>query len=411
MAGLLGRGEYTTRSRQDAKHARFAARRYCLLTNGIPKTILLIWIQCDERKPVCSGCKRHSTDCLYQIQKCPKARKGSCFSSQQTADQSLHSPPQNSLPISPSSELDIGDLELLHQFLTFTCKATAQLPEVTAQVQRSILPMAQAYPFVMRGVLAMAAIHLSRLRPSRQEHYAMMAAQHHSKAFPEFQSALQNITEENCHALISFSKRLLWCSMAREESSDGRRVASKGADSWLPSWFHLLRGSCYLVEFARPWIEGDVNICPPAESPVDYSETSAHQQVVSLMSELLPMAQSTSCETVLTALQESFARAAMRHQNTPYRHAINFWVGSLPDDYVESLQKKEPWALVVLAHFCVLFHRSETVWFMRGHAMRLMLSITECLDPSWKRFIQWPCEELGIERSWDRNADASMTEL
>lgn len=303
----------------------------------------------------------------------------------------------NSIPGSPSTELNLVDLELLHQYLTSTCIPTGQLPETTTHVQATVLPLAQAHPFVMHGMLAMAATHLSQLRPSRQAYYAMLSAKNHENALPEFRLALQDINSKNCHALIAYSKALVWCLMASDESSSQMRVAPGVECGWLPQWFPLLRGSCQIVEYSRTWIKEGPHVLQKLDSTVDYSETLGYRQISTLMSQLLPLTESLSCEIVLIALRESFVRASIHHHNTPFRNAINFWIGSLPDEYVVLLQKKEPWTLVALAHFCVLVHQCEFVWFMKGHATRLLLSIVECLDSTWRCYVQWPCKELGID--------------
>lgn len=305
--------------------------------------------------------------------------------------------PEKALPISPAPDLNLYDLELLHQFLTSTCFATAQLPEVTAQMQLTIPLLAQTYPFVMRGILARAATHLSRLRPSRQSHYAMLAASHHDKALTDFRTTLQNMNESNCNALVLYAKGLVWCALASHDPYDDPSVRPISDEEWLPQWFYLLRGSCQIVNASKDWLGDSPHAIYLQGSPTDFSDSPDDHQIAALLSELQPMFESTSCEMVLMTLREAFARTSIRPQNTPYRNAINLWVGALPDDYIKSLQQKEPWALIALAHFCVLFHRSETVWFMKGHGTRLLVTIIENLDIAWRRFVQWPCEELQIE--------------
>lgn len=298
-------------------------------------------------------------------------------------------------PISPT-ELNLGDLELLHQWITSTCIGPGQLPEVTAHVQKTIVPLGQAYPFVMRGILAMAATHLGRLRPERQSHYIMLAAMNHDISLPEFQSALQHISAENCLAVISYSKCLLWCSIVGNGSSKSTITISETKTSWLPQWFDLLRGSCLIVESCRAWIKGGPHVMPRLGATVDCAANSDDAHIRTLISDLQVLPECSSWMTVFDSLRDAFALASMRHLNTPTRNAINYWIGSLSDDHIKSLQEKEPWALVALAHFCVLLDRLETESFPDGHAKKLMLIITESLDVHWKRYIRWPCEEIGF---------------
>lgn len=56
----------------------------------------------------------------------------------------------------------------------------------------------------------------------------------------------------------------------------------------------------------------------------------------------------------------------------------------------------EIWTLTVLPYFCVLVHRSETVWFIKGHGIALLLSIRERFDPYWHKFLAWPEKQIDI---------------
>lgn len=74
--------------------------------------------------------------------------------------------------------MNLEDLELLHQYMTSTSITTGQLPDARIQMQIAVPQLAQTYHFVMRGILAKAAIHLSWLRPYRKQRYAILAAKH-----------------------------------------------------------------------------------------------------------------------------------------------------------------------------------------------------------------------------------------
>lgn len=300
---------------------------------------------------------------------------------------------------SPSTDLNVIDLELLHQYITSTCIANAQLPEITIYIQQSILPLAQMHLYVMRGILAMAAVHLSRLRPEYQAYYEMIATKHHNNAMSDFRSALQNINQANFEALISFSKGLLWSSLAKDPKSSGLKSTESTEDNWLPQWFHLLRGSCSIVESSRVWITKGPHLRANLDITLAYLQDTAVAQISTLISNLQNMTESPLCTTVLSALRESFARACIKSINTPYRSAINFWIASLPDEYYVLLQKDEPWALVALSYFCVLLYHSEPTWFIRINTTNLLLSITNRLDCAWQGFVEYPCSQLGILRT------------
>jgi hypothetical protein len=370
---------------------------------------------------------RYKTECRYlaSSESSKKRSVGSASCSPSTAEGShsaeteelsrVHAAPAIGLMVTPSSDLNIADLELLHHYVTSTCFATNQKVEVTTQLQIAVPTLAQAHPFLMHGILAQAATHLSRLRPSMQAHYSATAKRHRYLSLPDFRSELsKGICADNYLPLVFYSKKLLWCAMAagNEKGEDGGcDTPTMGHSDWLPSWFHLLRGSCYIVQSSKSWIPSEgvglhSTFCGP-QSAVQISNAGREKnlqlyedqvRLTQLSSYLLRALRysSPSASVVLSTLQEAFVCASLRDQNTPLRNALNLWVGSLPVEFVTLLRDKEPWSLVVLAHFAVLLHRSETVWFMKGRAVELLVSIVKFLPSEWLEVIQWPCEELGI---------------
>lgn len=349
--------------------------------------------------------------------------------------------PSTALLASPSRHLNLADLELLHHYIAFTCVASNQKPEATLYIQRTVPVLAQTHHFVMHGILAQAATHLSRLRPSSSMHYSMLAKMNHGRSLPTFRAALDaGLSSDNYLALVLYSKTLLWCSMASNQKRPDNLDANTGAENnaisdWIPTWFHLLRGSCSLVELSRSLVateELEPHVHPilrdssrgyallPHASSLNEQQAMADVRLLtdqerltqlSLRLQTTTMTQKYSrslslAPVVLSALGKAFVCASRLDHNTPYRNALNFWAASIPSEYVDLLREREPWALVVMAHFAILLHRSETVWFMKGHAAQLLTKIVDFLGVTdgadgygrwdWREWVRWPVEEIGL---------------
>nr|POE56491.1 sterol uptake control protein 2 [Quercus suber] len=351
--------------------------------------------KCDEQTPVCSGCKRHSTECRY-----PNAegrRDKIPMPSIPAPDVDVDAPLMRGLPIAPAAELNLGDLELWHQYLTCTCISTGKTPEAIAYDRELGPRLGLRFPFVMHGMLAMAATHLSRLRPASGSRYAIMAVRHQIASIADFRAALPSLNQNNYQALILYAKSLLWCSFATDEDCESQ-IALQSND-WLPRWFWLLHGSCQVVESARSWInDGPHTLYKPDRRIYETSPSSDDCRIGETMRQILARIGSDSmCSLVFTNLREAFARASLDQESTPLRNGMNTWVGSLSGGYIQLLRDEEPWALVALAFFCVLVDRSETVWFMKGHAKPLLVSIITRLDTTWRHHVDWPVAELGLD--------------
>lgn len=349
---------------------------------------------------MCSGCVRHNSKCSYSPR--PASADPTSHSSAATPnelDLSL-----SGRRLSSNAHLNLQDLELLHHWLTATCIATSQRPEATLEVQRSTPSLAQKSPFLMHGILAQAATHLARLRPSGRRYYSVVAAKHHAHALPEFRSALQIMDENNHAALIAFSFTLVWCAFARCDTltRDDSISRTLHSEHWLPDWLLLLRGSCLLIRRSKTWVERS-HVLLQTKVCSRFFSTPDHRNITALMRYLQELGASSTCHQVLLTLHHSFKLAWMRESNTPLRNAVNYWVASLPDEYLQALQAREPEALVILSYFCVLVYRSETRWFMRGHAIQLLQSIVERVTDTWKPQLVWPCEEIGLRLffCWD----------
>jgi len=71
---------------------------------------------------------------------------------------------------------------------------------------------------------------------------------------------------------------------------------------------------------------------------------------------------------------------------------VRIWPGRLSQEFVELVYSKDPRALVILAHYCVLLKRSNHVWYMEGLGVGLLESIREALPEEFLPWIEWALE-------------------
>jgi hypothetical protein len=57
--------------------------------------------------------------------------------------------------------------------------------------------------------------------------------------------------------------------------------------------------------------------------------------------------------------------------------------------FIRLLNEREQRALILLTHYCVLLKREEGVWYLDGHARRLLSIIEATLHEDVKRRIKW----------------------
>jgi hypothetical protein len=214
-------------------------------------------LQCDEVKPSCGTCTRYSSPCSYPTTVSyppPQTSEPASSSSSSLLPPLSHSlSPSFINPIS-NTQFNIEQLELLHFYTTTTAYTFTTLP-ARAQIYSHVVPqIAFQHPFLLGGILALSALQLSHLSPSRKVSLQQSATLYHDPALASFKVALQAVTRENCDAVYIFSTFLVayaWASsegkgnifFADEEEEDYGGDGGRGTAEWV----RLLRGSRTLL--------------------------------------------------------------------------------------------------------------------------------------------------------------------
>jgi hypothetical protein len=148
--------------------------------------------------------------------------------------------------------LNLDDLELLHHFTWSTSLTLYDSPEIKRLWQVTTPCIAVRHPFLMHGILAMAAMHLHRLKPELGESYLIKAARHQSLSLAAFRQELGDIHENNYKALFLFAGLLVHYSFASPKTPGSLGVTDKGLQ---PSeWVHLLRGGHATMKDVWKWL-------------------------------------------------------------------------------------------------------------------------------------------------------------
>jgi hypothetical protein len=161
-------------------------------------------MQCDEQKPSCVNCIKHSIHCDFPSSTSALAPATSSLSPSSPSDAA---PPFSAIPqsSSPLLEPNILDLELMHNYVTSTAPSFNDNFIIRAQCQLAIPRLCLSYPFLMRTILALSALHIAHFTPSRRGDLISYALEQYQVASQKAGKILANVTEENCVALYVFS--------------------------------------------------------------------------------------------------------------------------------------------------------------------------------------------------------------
>jgi hypothetical protein len=303
-----------------------------------------------------------------------------------------------------STDLDVVDLKLLHHF-AITVAPNFSNPTIPATLllwQDHLIRLGFKHDFLLRGILAVAAYHKVYLAASDDdcESYALLASRHQEVALSSFQHALAHVDESNCHALFGFSCLLIVMTFA--SSSKGQPT---DFNTDVLQWFHFLRGAKIVLDMFSDAIKN--SFLKPLLDEMAYSENAAAYSIPGAdhITDLFRVCGISNHERetsqaytlAIHSLLSTFTQASICRERGDSMILASFvWPVNLPPKFAELLSEKQPEALVILAHYCVLIQWSETQdnWFIDGWGRYILKTIQDSVPDNWSEHLKWPEEMI-----------------
>ncbi|KAK7409086.1 hypothetical protein QQX98_008747 [Neonectria punicea] len=300
------------------------------------------------------------------------------------------------------------DLELLHHYTVTAHRSFTFWGEVHHTLQADVPRQGLKHTFLLQQILAFSGFHLAYTQPDRRRFYTLRASQHQDRAINEMRAALAGeVTSRNCHALYASSIFLIISAFATFPSYEVYNSSFSALDS-LIDILKLVDGISLIMKVS----EYDLREGPLKglfAGKTGSIPTSSHLQT--LIDQLLAV---ETCLVTEDAQQEErsteIAKEAtelladtivMAHRNHSIAASLELraafhWPLRISDKYLDQLRRRDPIAMVVLAHYCVLLHYAETnCWFLEGWSKMTMQDIAKDLsDSSLQHLIEWPLSVL-----------------
>lgn len=308
-----------------------------------------------------------------------------------------------------TTDLQVVDLDLLHHWTMFACHGFGDRLGDERSWQVDMPQIACKQPFLMRGILAMSALHMSRARPEERQKYLVRAVYHQNIALPSYRYVIDdfrnNMTEENCHAVIGFASLTSAYAFAEPHPFGGNRVAGVSSQTGVPEWLHLLRGARKILDVRKEWlVKGPMAFqVRSIHGAIDLSYNPEDHRLLSLealfdrqgTSDTLLETEIDTYRTTLRLLRETCAIPLLPCLTLGVKLAMFRWVEQVPQMYLELLSQFRPRALILLAYFCVLLKTgAKHYWYMEGAAERIISALQDMLSEEWIPWIAWPIQEI-----------------
>ncbi|KAI0146812.1 hypothetical protein BJ166DRAFT_75991 [Pestalotiopsis sp. NC0098] len=379
-------------------------------------------IKCDEQRPSCRNCIKHSSECDYEgiplpspTAAGPEAVDGSPSAAPTPFEQQLSPAPMSLNPM---------HLQLLHNYTTSTCYTLSAYVPLRTMWRISVPQLGFSTGFVMRSILALSALHMSRLHPSKAELYLSVARCEHQVALRTATELLRNVTAANCSALFIFSIITFFYTVALPRAS-GHMLLFDG--SGILDWLVVLRGLRHISEAAAEELlsgpfgtavmfgRSRVDRAHPAPTSAAWLSSSEHKHLATLRQLIVRTVSDTRAVAVYSETIDILETCFWEHQNrspTMDLRALDpsdssavsdvretttvfTWPYLASSEYMEMLGQRQEVAMVILAHYCVLLQSLNGCWWMQGWPEYLIKNIWLPLDGQYRLWIQWPTEEIG----------------
>ncbi len=300
------------------------------------------------------------------------------------------------------------DLELLHQFTTVTCFSLSNIPSKQNIWQVDVPREAMSHQFLLHALLAIAAVHLMYLSPTERHLYEKAASNHRNLALSMSIPALNKVTPDNCHALFALSCVISVLAFAfphREQLS----LPSTPVDDIL-SVFVLIRGVQTVLQSAQEWItKGPLRALigydwNPTASPLPKDMTIAFEKLFEKNERDTP---DPTIRANYNSTIQGLKKAFEIHTVVGGEPGLIFtWLVIVQASYIAQLEKKDPIALAILAHYAVIIHSSDSQWWIEGRGAQLFEAIYRILPPEWLPAVELPRKIVTI--GWDWNNDSAQ---
>jgi len=372
-------------------------------------------IKCDELKPECTNCVKHSVQCDFLLQQNSGSPAGVSTYNGYNINNSPHAfeetpSSSHSLQLTQNGGhapvLNLLHLELLHNFSTSTCNTLHSDLALKTLWRINVPQLGFQYDFVMRGVLALSALHLAHFKSEKRDFFISQAKLQNQAGLLAVAAMLPNITNENCSAIYIFSA--LTCIFTVASPREPGDFLNLG-DSGVASWLTLFRGTRSIIDSSPDalqngvlgpmFIAGARRTALREEAHVKADGSMEDSKLTDLRQAIKETVRdSHALETYMGAIDElekAFTVAYKGIFQTIETTDVFIFLFRVSEEYLTFLKERTQESLAIFAYFCVIAKRLENNWWSVGWSNHLMSRIYSGLDEEHKLWIRWPIEEIG----------------
>lgn len=258
------------------------------------------------------------------------------------------------------------------------------------------------HPFLMHGLLALAALHQAYLQPELSSGHWRTFSRHHAVALDKFRSVLSSPSDPTlADALLALAGTLSVSSMA--QTCTQADAAALDMDT-ITELFILTRGVKNVIDLTCDHIMAgpmaallETSRCPEVTEivlpPIVLDQFEALDDFLILYG--MDMNALEHCQTAMAQLRVVYRDIAYASRMGNLElGVISRWQVLVSMEYIKLIQTRIPPALIILAHYVAAMAVVETAWYTQDWAESALRGISQVLDISIQHWIHWPMEQV-----------------
>jgi len=268
--------------------------------------------------------------------------------------------------------------------------------------QTTIPNLSLRHPALRRGLLAVSALHLaSTSTSSRRWQYLDTARTHQSQAFLGLYAddETSDVPDSECNATFALCCLMIvfafgYCLVDSENDPD--------QPDTLDEFLEIFQLTRWLVSIMISVLERvGVGELSPLVKPEDPRPTMPDMSRLVVLS----LRRQNGMEALRDpAHEEALHDSAIEHLSHALEQLMKggepkvfafCWSFRIPAGFLELLEARRPFALVILAHYAVILHHLRESWWMGAWGTRILSEIGDLLEPEWRALIGWPVDATG----------------
>ncbi|KAJ4289045.1 hypothetical protein N0V90_011387 [Kalmusia sp. IMI 367209] len=248
------------------------------------------------------------------------------------------------------------------------------------------------FPFLLRGFLALSAIHKAATDPQAERQTLLLQADSHiSSALETYRKNLEQPRDETAMAMFLLSIVLVTYNLASAQLE-----APEDPIGALHHCFRLAQGVSLVIQ---PHMEQIVN-SKMMNAIVEQGPENASEGEVFEILRLKKLAETKKTsigDSYTIAIDDLHAHFLRTRQCPPEndRLAIAFgWSSRLSEQFLHLISTHDPITVLVLAHFAVLLTECRLAWWIAEWPSRIVLAAQKTLmaTPELLGYLDWPLE-------------------